>query len=70
MAAATSASVGASAPNAMRPRAVSVTSPAATHLPVLRQRPSGTIAYRIATSSAANRVTWSDGIAQPPSWPR
>jgi hypothetical protein len=63
MAAATSTSVGASAPNAMRPSAVKATSPAATHLPLLRQRPSGTIAYRIATSRAANRVIWSDGIA-------
>jgi hypothetical protein len=58
--------VGASAPNPIRPSAVSVTSPAATHLPVLRQRPSGTNVYKIATSSAANRVTWSDGIPQPP----
>ena len=66
MAAATSTSVGASAPRATRPSAVSVTSPAATHLPVLRQRPSGTIEYRIPTSSAANSVTWSDGIPQPP----
>ena len=66
MAAATRTSVGASAPNAMRPSPVSVTSPAATHLPVLRQRPSGTIEYRIPTSSAANSVTWSDGIPQPP----
>ena len=57
MAAATSTSVGASAPRATRPSAVSVTSPAATHLPVLRQRPSGTIEYRIPTSSAANSVT-------------
>ena len=50
----------------MRPSAVSATSPAASHLPVLRQRPSGTSVYKITTSPAAKKVTCSDGIAQPP----
>jgi hypothetical protein len=50
----------------MRPSAVSATSPTATHLPVLRQRPSGTSVYRIVTRSVAKKVTCSDGSAQPP----
>jgi hypothetical protein len=45
--------VGASVPNPIRPSAVKATSPAATHLPVLRQRPSGTSVYKITTSNAA-----------------
>ena len=62
----TSTSVGASAPRAIRPRAASATSAVTTHLPVLRQRPSGTSVYRIATSPTAKKVTCSDGMAQPP----
>jgi hypothetical protein len=38
----TSTSIGPSAPRAMRPSALSATSAVTTHLPVLRQRPSGT----------------------------
>jgi hypothetical protein len=66
MAAPTSTSVGASAPSAIRPSPVSATSPAASHLPRLRERPSGTSEYRIATSPAAKKVTGRDGSAQPP----
>src|SRR6266511_2480070 len=62
----TSASLGASAPDAIRATATSVTSAATTHLPVLRQRPSGTSVYRIPTSKAAKKVTGTDGNAQPP----
>jgi hypothetical protein len=66
MAAATSTSVGASAPRATRPSAFRATSAAATHLPVLRQRPSGTSVYKMATRTVAKKVTCSDGSAQPP----
>src|SRR5215211_5563949 len=62
----TSTSVGASAPRAMRLSATSATSPVTTHLPLLRQRPSGTREYRIATNPAAKSMTCSDGSAQPP----
>ena len=50
--------------------AVSVTSAVTTHLPVLRQRPSGTSVYRIVTSPTAKKVTCRAGMAQPPqpSW--
>ena len=41
----TSTSVGASTPSAIRARATRVISPATTHLPRLRQRPSGTSVY-------------------------
>ena len=41
----TSTSVGASTPSAIRATPTSATSPAATHLPALRQRPSGTSVY-------------------------
>jgi hypothetical protein len=62
--------VGASAPRATRPKAVRATSAVTTHLPVLRQRPSGTSVYKTTTSDAAKKVTCSDGMAQPPqpSW--
>jgi hypothetical protein len=66
MATPTSTSVGASAPRATRPTAARATSPTATHLPALRQRPSGTSVYKIPTSNAARKVTCSDGSAQPP----
>jgi hypothetical protein len=66
MATPTSTSVGASAPRATRPTAVRVISPAATHLPVLRQRPSGTSVYKIPTSNPARNMTCCDGSAQPP----
>jgi hypothetical protein len=66
MATATSTSVGPSAPRATRPSAVRATSAAATHLPVLRQRPSGTSVYKMATRTVAKKVTCSDGSAQPP----
>jgi hypothetical protein len=62
----TSTSVGASTPSAIRAALTSATSPAATHLPVLRQRPLGTSVYRIATSTAAKVATSAAGIAQPP----
>jgi hypothetical protein len=51
-AAPTSTSVGASAPNAMRPTAVRAISAVTTHLPVFRQRPSGTNVYKTTTSDA------------------
>ena len=66
MATPTSTSVGASAPKAIRPSAVRATSAATTHLPVLRQRPSGTNVYKTTTSDAVKKVICSDGIAQPP----
>ena len=62
----TSTSVRASAPRAMRLSPASATSPVTTHLPLFRQRPSGTRVYRIATSPAAKSMTCSDGMAQPP----
>ena len=62
----TSTSAGPSAPRAIRPMAFRVTSAVTTHLPVLRQRPSGTSVYRIVTSPAAKKVTCSGGMAQPP----
>jgi hypothetical protein len=62
----TSTSVGASTPSAIRAALTSATSPAATHLPVLRQRPLGTSVYRIATSTAARVATSAAGIAQLP----
>ena len=62
----TSMSVGASTPSAIRAALTSATSPAATHLPVLRQRPLGTSVYRIATSTAAKIAISAAGIAQPP----
>src|SRR6266540_1366693 len=62
----TSTSVGASVPRATRATPTSATSPAATHLPVLRQRPSGTCVYRTPTSKAAKKVTCGAGSAQPP----
>jgi hypothetical protein len=66
----TSTSVGASTPKAIRARATSVISPAATHLAVLRQRPSGTRVYSTPVSSAVRVVTCSDGSAQPPQPPQ
>jgi hypothetical protein len=66
MATPTSTSVGASAPRATRPTAVRASSAAATHLPVLRQRPSGTSVYKIPTSNPARNVTCWDGSAHPP----
>jgi hypothetical protein len=66
MPAARSTSLGASTPSAMRASPTSATSPAASHLPMLRQRPSGTSAYKIPTSKAARSATWIDGSAQPP----
>ena len=62
----TSTSVGASTPNAMRARATRVISPATTHLPVLRQRPSGTSVYSTPMRIAVRKATCSDGSAQPP----
>src|SRR5262249_35746325 len=62
----TSTSVGASTPSAIRATPTSATSPAATHLPVLRQRPLGTSVYRIATSTAAKVAISAAGIAQAP----
>ena len=62
----TSTSVGASTPSAIRARATRVISPAATHLPVLRQRPSGTSVYSTAIRPAVRKATCTDGIAQPP----
>src|SRR6266540_631557 len=61
-----STSLGASVPNATRATPTSATSPAATHLPVLRQRPSGTSVYNTAIRIAVMTVICSDGIAQPP----
>jgi hypothetical protein len=46
--------------------AARVTSPAASHLPVLRQRPSGTSVYSTPIRIAARKVTCVDGMAQPP----
>jgi hypothetical protein len=66
MATPTSTSVGASTPRAIRPTAVRVSSAAAIHLPVLRQRPSGTSVYKIPTSNPARNMTCWDGSAQPP----
>jgi hypothetical protein len=66
MAAPTSTSVGASAPSATRPSPASATTPAATHLPRCRQRPSGTRVYRITTTVAAKAATCTEGRAQPP----
>src|SRR6266508_1070282 len=61
-----STSLGASVPNATRATPTSATSPAATYLPVLRQRPSGTSVYNTAIRIAVMTVICSDGIAQPP----
>src|SRR6266508_1157690 len=61
-----STSLGGSVPNATRATPTSATSPAATHLPVLRQRPSGTSVYSTAIRIAVMTVICSDGIAQPP----
>jgi hypothetical protein len=44
----TSRSLGASTPNAIRATATSAISAVATHLPRLRQRPSGTSVYSTA----------------------
>jgi len=66
MPAARSTSVGASVPNATRATPTSVTSPVTTHLPVLRQRPSGTSVYSTAMRVAVMMMTGSDGSAQPP----
>jgi hypothetical protein len=62
----TSTSVGASTPSAMRAAATSVISAAATHLPVLRHRPSGTSVYSTTMRSAVKKATCTDGSAQPP----
>jgi hypothetical protein len=62
----TSTSAGPSAPSAIRPMAFRVTRTVTTHLPVLRQRPSGTSVYRIVTSPTAKRVTCRAGMAHPP----
>jgi hypothetical protein len=43
-----------------------VISATAIHLPVLRQRPSGTSVYKTTTNDAAKYITWTDGMAQPP----
>ena len=65
----TSTSVGASVPNAIRDRATSVISVAATHLPVLRQRPRDQrVQHPI--SSPVRAVTCSAGNAQPPQPPQ
>jgi hypothetical protein len=58
--------VGASTPNAMRATATSATSKVAIHLPVLRQRPSGTSVYNSDMRVAARKATGTDGIGQPP----
>jgi hypothetical protein len=62
----TSTSVGASTPSATRATPTSTTTAAATHLPVLRQRPSGTSVYSTPIRSAVRAVTCTDGSAQPP----
>jgi hypothetical protein len=62
----TSTSLGRPPPNAIQATATRLTSPAATHLPVLRQRPSGTSVYSTAIKVAAMKVTDTDGSAQPP----
>src|SRR5215218_3088119 len=62
----TSTSVGASTPNAMRATATTATRKVATHLPRLRQRPSGTSVYNTDTRVAARKATGCDGIAQAP----
>jgi hypothetical protein len=61
-----STSVGASVPSAIRATATSGTSPAVTHLPLLRQRPSATSVYSTPTRMSVRWVTSIDGIAQPP----
>ena len=62
----TSTSVGASAPRATRAVATIPTTPAATHLPMLRPRPAGTIVYSTPTTVVANALICTEGIAQPP----
>jgi hypothetical protein len=62
----TSTSVGASTPSAILATATTATRAVATHLPVLRQRPSGTSVYNTPIRTAVRMVTSTDGIAQPP----
>jgi hypothetical protein len=62
----TTMSVGASTPKAIRATATKVITPAATHLPVLRQRPSGTSVYSTPMRIAVRNATCTDGSAQPP----
>jgi hypothetical protein len=62
----TSTSVGASTPSAIRARATSAISTVATHLPVLRQRPSGTSVYRMPMRIAVRKAIGTEGIAHPP----
>jgi hypothetical protein len=57
-------SVGASTPKYMRARAINTTSPVATHLPIWRQRPSGTRPYRIPTRTTTSAAICSEGSAQ------
>jgi hypothetical protein len=66
MPAATSTSLSALTPSAIRATATTATSPTATHLPVLRQRPSGTSVYSTPMKMAVRKATCSDGSAQPP----
>ena len=56
--------MGASTPRYMRARATSATSPVATHLPIWRQRPSGTRPYKIPTRTTTSAAICSDGSAQ------
>src|SRR4029450_2347369 len=62
----TTTSVGASTPKAIRAPATTAITPAASHLPVLRQRPSGTSVYSTPMQIAVKNAIWSDGSAQPP----
>src|SRR6266576_5419165 len=64
----TSTSVGASTPSAIRATPTSATSPAATHLPVLRQRPLGTSVYRIATARRQGSRPPPPASPSRPSW--
>ena len=56
--------MGASTPRYMRATATSATSAVATHLPVWRQRPSGTRPYRIPTRTTTSAASCSEGSAQ------
>ena len=53
-------------PNAIRVTPTSVTTAATSHLPVLRQRPSGTSVYSTPMRIAVMKATCIDGSAQPP----
>jgi hypothetical protein len=64
MATPTKMSVGASTPRCMRARAINTTSPVATHLPIWRQRPSGTRPYKIPTRTTTSAPICSEGSAQ------